>query len=69
MDNFNNKGKYDAIDKFEYLFEAFWQEIEEFAKELGLHSSYVEEEFVIDGELIKVYPPDAPDLWTNDKDR
>ena len=69
MDNFNNKGKYDAIDKFEYLFEAFWQEIEEFAKELGLHSSYVEEEFVIDGELIRVYPPDAPDLWENDKDR
>lgn len=67
MDNFNNKGKYDAIDKFEYLFEAFWQEIEEFAKELGLHSSYVEEEFVIDGELIRVYPPAAPDLWTNEK--
>ena len=34
MDNFNNKGKYDAIDKFEYLFEAFWEEIEEFAKEI-----------------------------------
>ena len=68
MDNFNNKGKYDAIDKFEYLFEAFWEEIEEFAKELSLHSSYIEEEFVIDGELIKVYPPEAPDLWT-DKDR
>ena len=68
MDSFNNKGKYDAIDKFEYLFEAFWEEIEEFAKELSLHSSYIEEEFVIDGELIKVYPPEAPDLWT-DKDR
>ena len=68
MDSFNNKGKYDAIDKFEYLFEAFWEEIEEFAKELSLHSSYIEEEFVLDGELIKVYPPEAPDLWT-DKDR
>ena len=67
MDSFNNKGKYDAIDKFEYLFEAFWEEIEEFAKEIGLHSSYVEEEFVIDGELIKVYPPEAPDLWKIDK--
>ena len=66
MDNFNNKGKYDAIDKFEYLFEAFWEEIEEFAKEIGLHSSYVEEEFVIDGELIKVYPPAPPDLWKVD---
>ena len=61
MDSFNNKNKYDAIDKFEYLFEAFWEEIEEFAKEIGVHSSYVEEEFVIDGELLKVYPPDLKD--------
>ena len=63
MDSFNNKGKYDAIDKFEYLFEAFWEEIEEFAKEIGVHSSYVEEEFVIDGELLKVYPPNDIDVW------
>ena len=68
MDSFNNKGKYDAIDKFEYLFESFWEEVEEFAKEIGLHSSYVEEEFVIEGELIKVYPPTPPDLWVNEKD-
>ena len=33
-----------------------------------VNEGVLEEEFVIDGELIKVYPPEAPDLWT-DKDR
>ncbi len=54
MDKFNNKQ--DATDKFEYLFEAFWQDLEDYAKEVNLPTWYVEEEFVIDGELIKQYP-------------
>ena len=33
-------------------FEEFWAEVEELAKTLGLPVSYVEEEFIIDGELI-----------------
>ncbi len=56
MDKFNNKQ--DAADKFEYLFEAFWQDLEDYAKEIDLPTWYVEEEFVIDGELIKQYPRD-----------
>ena len=56
MDEFNNKQ--DAIDKFEYLFEAFWEDLEEYADEMNLPTWYVEEEFVIDGELIKQYPKD-----------
>ncbi len=54
MDEFNSKQ--DAADKFEYLFEAFWQDLEEYAKEMDLPTWYVEEEFVIDGELIKQEP-------------
>ena len=54
MDDTNNKQ--DAVDKFEYLFEAFWQDLEEYAKEMDLPTWYVEEEFVIDGELIKQEP-------------
>ncbi len=56
MDDFKNKQ--DAIDKFEYLFEAFWEDLEAYAKEVDLPTWYVEEEFVIDGELIKQYPRD-----------
>ena len=33
-------------------FEDFWIEVETLAEELGLAVSYVEEEFVVDGELI-----------------
>ena len=38
------------VDPFE---EQFWVHIVEYAKELGLPVSYVEEEFVIEGELIR----------------
>lgn len=34
-------------------FEDFWLEIVEYADSAGLPVSYVEEEFLIDGELIK----------------
>jgi len=35
-------------------FEEFWQEVEAFAKEHNLPTRYVEEEFILDGELITV---------------
>jgi hypothetical protein len=33
-------------------FDEFWAEVEALAKTLGLPVSYVEEEFVIEGELV-----------------
>ena len=33
-------------------FEDFWIEVEALALELGLNVSYVEEEFVVEGELV-----------------
>ena len=38
-------------------FECFWLDVVDYAQELNLDTSYVEEEFVIEGELIKVKPP------------
>ena len=55
--NSNNDKKYEGFEGFELTFDDFWQEVEEFAKAVGLHSSYVEEEFIIDGEFIPVFPP------------
>ena len=37
-------------------FEDFWLEVEEFAKEIDTPLSYIEEEFIIEGELVKAYP-------------
>ena len=37
-------------------FEDFWEEVMAFANEIDLDLRYVEEEFLIDGELIKAYP-------------
>ena len=35
-------------------FEEFWQIIEDYAKELGVSTQYIEEEFFVDGELIRI---------------
>ena len=35
-------------------FELFWAEVEEYAKHMDLPLHYVEEEFIIDGDLVKV---------------
>ena len=35
-------------------FEDFWEEVEEYAEKTGLDTSYLEQEFILDGELIKV---------------
>ena len=40
----------ESLDLFE---QEFWSEVQEFADELGLPVSYVEEEFVIMGELVR----------------
>ena len=37
-------------------FEAFWEEVKEYAKEIGVSPQYIEEEFLIDGELVRVDP-------------
>ena len=37
-------------------FEQFWEEVETFAKKAGVPTTYVESEFIIDGEFIPVYP-------------
>ena len=37
-------------------FEAFWTDVCHYAKETGLTTQYIEEEFIIDGELIEVDP-------------
>ena len=37
-------------------FEDFWEEVMDFANEIDTDLRYVEEEFVIEGELVKVYP-------------
>ena len=34
-------------------FEDFWLEVKELADELGVSTSYVEEEFILEGELIR----------------
>lgn len=36
------------------MFDVFWMDILEYADKIGYPTSYVEEEFLIDGELIKV---------------
>ena len=40
-------------DSYDPFIEQFWKHVVEYAAELNLPIKYVEEEFVIDGELIK----------------
>ncbi len=47
----------DSLDLFE---QQFWAELKEFADEVGLSTRYVEEEFCLEGELIKRYPSTVP---------
>jgi hypothetical protein len=42
-----------SLDAFE---EHFWKDVNNYADELELPVSYIEEEFCIEGELIKVNP-------------
>ena len=50
-----NDGKFEENKSKSYdNFECFWLDVTEFAEKQGLPVSYVEEEFVIEGELIEV---------------
>jgi len=40
-----------SLDLFE---EEFWSEVKEYAEKVGLPLSYVEDEFIILGELVKM---------------
>ena len=53
----NRDKKYEGFEGFELTFEDFWEEVETFAKTVELSTTYVEEEFIIDGEFIPVFPP------------
>lgn len=37
-------------------FEDYWEEVCRYAKKLGVSPQYIEEEFIIEGELIKLDP-------------
>ena len=41
---------------FDLFEEQFWSEVKTYAKEMGVSTQYIEEEFCIDGELVRVYP-------------
>ena len=40
-------------------FDNFWLEVCEYAEKMGLPVAYIEEEFLIDGELIEMRMPEA----------
>lgn len=44
-------------DALESDFWSFWEEVQDFARQYDLPVSYVEDEFLINGELIQVHPP------------
>ena len=48
----------ESLDLFE---QEFWSEVEALAKELGVSASYIEEEFIIEGELQYPGTPKADD--------
>ena len=35
-------------------FETFWEDVVTYAKEVGVSTDYIESEFILEGELIKV---------------
>jgi hypothetical protein len=43
----------DSLDLFEVT---FWNDLKEFADDVGITPRYAEEEFCLEGDLIKVYP-------------
>ena len=48
----------ESLDLFE---EQFWSEVQSLAKELGVSTSYIEEEFIIEGEIQYPGTPPADD--------
>ena len=48
--------EYEAELEYEVLanFDDFWADVEKYAEKVGLSTRYIEEEFIINGELIEV---------------
>ena len=42
------------MDELEW--ECYWLEIVAYSEEVGISTSYCEDEFILDGDLIQVYP-------------
>lgn len=54
--NENNKDPWDLTEGEESLdpfIEQFWTHVVDYAAELGVSVKYIEEEFIIDGELVR----------------
>lgn len=51
----------ESLDLFE---QEFWSEVEALAEQLGLSTRYIEEEFIIEGELCYPGQPPADDRTT-----
>lgn len=45
---------YKSDDDIQGEFENFWMDIVDYSNELGVTPSYIEEEFLINGELVKM---------------
>ena len=43
----------DSLDLFEVT---FWKDLKEYADDVGITPRYAEDEFCLEGDLIKVYP-------------
>ena len=41
-------------DMTEESFDDFWQSVIEYADEVGVSTEYIEDEFILEGELVKV---------------
>ena len=54
-DQLSNKEKRQFEKEWESDFWEYWEEIKAFAEQYRLSTRYVEEEFLIDGELIPVH--------------
>tara|TARA_R100000231_G_scaffold134144_1_gene107467 strand:- start:166 stop:345 length:180 start_codon:yes stop_codon:yes gene_type:complete len=57
MDEVKMHQDWDEIDDDDIDFWAFWNELQMFADSHNLSTRYVEEEFLIDGELITTSKP------------
>jgi len=53
MNYYTNKK---TIDNDEAEWECFWLDITDFCEEIGITPDYCQEEFILEGELFKVYP-------------
>jgi hypothetical protein len=58
----------DWMDTAQDQFENFWLDVVDYSNELNVLPSYIEEEFIINGELIKIddsFPPNDKEFRYN----